>query len=255
MSKNYNKEDGIRYDCYSFTIKDWLELLLLVLGKGIVICYLFYDSYQMWFMMIPFGLLDYAGMKKRKKEKQKKELVSQFKAFIETLASSLSAGYSLEKAVMEAKRDLMLIYPSDAIIVRELDGMIAGLQINVPIEKTFWDFGERSGIEDIVNFANVVTVAKHSGGNMVHIIQKTVRSIGDKLSVEEEIQTMIAAKKYEERIMMLMPYGIILYLRLSDGEFFNVLYHNLLGGVLMSVFLVAIYLADFWAQKIMEIEI
>jgi tight adherence protein B len=256
MSKNYCKADGMRYDKYQFTARDWMELVLLVLGKGIVICYLFYDSYSMCVLMIPFGLLDYVGMKKRKLEKQKRALMLQFKSFIEAVANGLSAGYSLEKSVLEAKRDLALIYTSkDEILFRELDVMVAGLKMNVPIEKLFQDFGARSGIDDITNFANVIQIAKHGGGNMVHIIQKTVCSIGDKLSVEEEIQTMIAAKKYEEKIMMLMPYGIILYLRLSDGSFFDVLYHNALGGVLMTLFLIVIYLADMWAQKIMEIRI
>lgn len=255
MNKNCCKVDGIHYDKYPFTGKDWVEFLLLTLGKGIIICYLFYDSYSVSYLMIPFGILDYIGMKKRKLAQQKRALVLQFKSFMEAIANGMSAGYSLEKAVAEAKRDLALIYTSKEMIFCELDTMLAGLQINVPIEKLFQDFGNRSGIDDIANFANVIMVAKHSGGNMVHIIQKTVRSIGDKLTVEEEITTMIAAKKYEQKIMMLMPYGIILYLRLSDGSFFDVLYHNVLGGALMTAFLIVIYLADMWAQKIMEIRV
>ena len=64
---------------------------------------------------------------------------------------------------------------------------------------------------------------------------------------------MITSKKYEEKIMMVMPYGIIFYLRVTNAGFFDVLYHNVVGIILMTVFLIVIYIADFWARKIMEI--
>lgn len=255
MNKNYIKADGVHYDCYQFCMRDWFEYSLQTFVKGILICYLFYDSYRVCFMLIPFAVLDYTGMKKRKLEQQRRTLILQFRSLIEAISNDLSAGYSLEKAVVEAKKDLGLIYPAEAIIFQEIDRIFAGLQNNIPVEKLFQDFGKRSGIDDIINFANVVVVAKRNGGNLVHIIQKTVNSIGDKLAVEEEIATMIAAKKYEEKIMMVMPYGIILYLRLSDGDFFGILYHNIFGILLMTIFLIGIYVADIWAQKIMEIRV
>lgn len=82
-----------------------------------------------------------------------------------------------------------------------------------------------------------------------------MNSIADKIAVEEEIKTLIAAKVLEEHIMMIMPYGIIFYLRVSNGEFLEVLYHNALGVMLMTLFLIMIYAADIWASKIMEIRV
>ena len=255
MSKNYIKAGGMQYDRYSFTGRDWLEYGLRTGLKGMVICYLFYDSLKAGLLLIPFGVMDYRKLRKKKLEQQKRTITLQFREFSEAIANGLGAGYSLEGAVKETKKDLELVFPSNAFIFQEIEAMLVGLQMNVPIEQLFQNFGSRSGIEDIRNFANVVTVAKRSGGNLVHIIRKTINSIGDKLTVEEEIETMIAAKKYEEKIMMLMPYGIIGYLKISNGSFFDVLYHNLLGGAIMTLFLLVIYLADVWAQKIMEIEV
>lgn len=245
----------IVYDQYQFSLKDWLEYVVYCLVKSIIICYLFYDSYKAFIIMIPFVVMDYKTMKIQKKEQQKNMLTQQFKSLIESLSTALSAGYSLEKAFEESKKDIRLIYPEKAIIFRELEVIFAGLKMNVPIEQLLQNFGNRSGIDDITNFANVVAVAKRSGGNLIHIIQKTGNSIADKMAVEEEIKTMITAKKYEEKIMMIMPYGIILYLRLSNEGYFDVLYHNLLGIGLMTIFLIVIYVADIWAQKIMEIRV
>lgn len=244
-----------QYDRYFFTIGDWVEYAVRLLIKGAVICYLFYDSYKAFLLLLPFAVFDYQNMKKGKKKKQKRILTLQFKAMMEAIVTSLTAGYALEKAVTDAKRDLEFVYEKDALIFEEIDFLSSGLTVNIPIEELFEDFGERSGIEDIRNFANVVMAAKKGGGNLVRIIQKTVNSIADKIAVEEEIETLITAKKLEEKVMMVMPYGIIFYLRISSAEFLEVLYHNALGVILMTFFLIVIYIADFWAGKIMEIRV
>lgn len=243
------------YRTYFFTWRDWVEYMLRITIKGVVICYLFYDSGKAFFLLAPFAVFDYRMLRVKKLEEQKRNLTQQFKSMIESLINSLGAGYSLEGAFEAAKRDLTLVYDRDAIIFDELDRILAGLRMNVPLEKLLQDFGERSGIDDIQDFSNVVAAAKRSGGNLIRIIQKTVNCITDKLAVEEEIETLITAKKLEKSIMMVMPYGIIFYLRLGNGAFFDVLYHNTLGVLLMTFFLILIYAADLWASRIMEISV
>lgn len=244
-----------KYNIYSFTWRDWVEYGVRLFIKGIIICYLFYDSYKACLLLIPFALFDYKSLKKIKLEQQRHQLTLQFKSMMESLVTSLNAGYSLERAFADSKRDLGLVYEKKAVIFEELDCILTGLKMNIPLETLLKDFGDRSGNEDIRNFANVVMAAKRSGGNLIHIIQKTVNSITDKMAVEEEIETLITSKKLEERIMMIMPYGIIFYLRVTNGEFLQVLYHNVLGVVLMTVFLAVIYIADIWAGRIMEIRV
>lgn len=248
-------EQRIDYDHYTFSGRDWLEFILRLFVKAVIICYLFYDSYKAGLLLVPFVWLDYQSMKMEKIEKRKQQLIKQFKEMMESLLTSLNAGYSLERSFTEAKRDLSLLFEPEAVIFKELAAIIEGLKVNIPLEEQLRDFGNRSGVEDIINFANVVMAAKKSGGNLIRIIEKTVHSISDKMAVEEEIKTMIAAKRLEERIMMIMPYGIIFYLRITNGEFLEVLYHNVLGVMLMTLFLVVIYIADLWARKIMEIRI
>lgn len=253
--KTIKRTKGKDYSKYHFCGIDWMEYGLRLLLKGIVICYLFYDSFKAAIFLIPFAVLDYRSMKKKKLEARKQELTLQFKAMIEALTTSLNAGYSLEHSFETARKDLLLVFDKKVYIFEELDIILSGLKMNVPLEKLLKDFGDRSGIDDIRNFANVVMAAKKSGGNLIRIIQKTVNSISDKIAVEQEIETLISAKKLEERIMMVMPYGIIFYLRVSNGDFLQVLYHNLLGVMLMTAFLILIYAAELWATKIMEIRV
>lgn len=243
------------YSVYRFCSRDWMEFVLLACVKMFLISFLFYDSIYGFFIVMPMLIFDYKSMKKEKLKLQKRKLTLQFKDMMETLVTSLNAGYSLEHAFSEAKKDLSLIYEKGEYIFLELEVILSGLKVNIPLEKLLIDLGKRSDIEDIDNFAKVVIAAKRSGGNLIRIIQKTVNSISDKIRVEEEIETLITAKKLEQKIMLLMPYGILLYLRLTTSDFLNPLYHNVIGVFVMTIFLGLIYIADFWAKKIMEIQV
>lgn len=243
------------YERYHFVLSDWLEYLLRVSVITGIIGYLFYSSVRAVILVVPIGIWQYRAMRKQKGKEQKRRIAMQFQSLMEDIVTSLTAGYSLERAFYETKKDLALVYPESAEIFGELDWILSGLECNIPIEELLKDFGERSGNEDIMNFANVIRAAKKSGGNLIHIIQKTVHSITDKMAVEEEITTMIAAKRLEQKIMLVMPYGILGYLRLTNGEFLMVLYHNGMGVCMMTVFLAGIYLAGLWAERIMDIQI
>ena len=79
--------------------------------------------------------------------------------------------------------------------------------------------------------------------------------MGEKIDVEREIHTVISAKKMELRIMSVIPFAMIVYLRLSFPEFLSVLYGNVAGIIIMSVCL-AIYLVSYEVGKrIVEIEV
>ena len=106
---------GTDYKSYRFTWRDWIEYILRITVKGAVIGYLFYDSLKMCIICIPFFIVDYRELKKEKLKKQKRELTLQFKAMMEALVTSLTAGYSLEHAFTDAKRDLSFIYENYCI--------------------------------------------------------------------------------------------------------------------------------------------
>ena len=114
--------------------------------------------------------------------------------------SAVNAGYSPEHALEEAYKDLKHLYKSDSLIMQELHYMIQQLHMNITIEKVLEDFGERTGIEDIISFAEVFATAKRTGGDLVHVIKVTSNTISDKIDIKREIITLIS-KKLEANIM------------------------------------------------------
>ena len=252
---NKSAELAKDYSTYQFTMKEWC----LVMVEGVLLLLLighcFYDSLLASLCMSP-GLIWFMKYQKEKyRTRRKHALRMQFKDAVLAVAANQKAGYSVENAFKEAYTDMRLLYGENSLICEELLYLIRGIHNNVTIEKLLLSLGERSGIRDIREFGEVFAIAKRSGGNLSRVIEMTAASIEDKVNVEQEIQVMISAKKMEANVMSVVPFLIILYLDTTSTGFFDVLYHNTVGIVIMSICLIVYGVAVLLMQKIMEIKV
>ena len=84
------------------------------------------------------------------------------------------------------------------------------------------------------------------------MIDAACSSISRRLAVEEEMETLLSARKLEQRVMNAMPFMIVWYVEVSNPGYFDMLYGNLTGAVLMTICL-GVYLAAYaLSEKIFE---
>ena len=188
-------------------------------------------------------------------KKRQQLLLLQFREALSVLSSFLSAGYSSENALQSSLPELIHLFGEDALIVREYRLVLKGIEMNRPVEELFADFGRRSGLDDIMNFAEIYIAARRSGGELVRIVSHASDVIRDKLSVKEEILTVNASRRYEQKIMNLLPFFIILYMNFTSPDFFFVLYTTLAGRLVMTGCLAVYVLAVLLAERILQIEV
>lgn len=224
-------------------------------GITLLTAWLYYRSGWALIVLFPIGFLYYRSLEKECVEKRKSEFLLQFKEAIQSMAASLRAGYSVENAVKETYGELLRMYEKEEMICKEFAFLVQQIRIRIPAEEAFEGLAERVRLEDVRNFANVFTAGKRSGGDMISIIKNTAGQIGDKIDIKREIDTILAAKRYEFRVMAVIPYAIIAYMTLSFPEFMDCLYNNVIGIGVMSICL-GIYLAAYaLGAKLVEIEV
>ena len=220
-----------------------------------MLVYIFYETFwpaivllPVWFLYMKDWLEDMSG-------KKEQEFRTQFRDSIQVMASALKAGYSVENAIREAGKDISPVYSEETRIRKEFERMERQMDMNMSAEEVRKGFAERTGQEDIENFVNVFAAAKKSGGDSIAVIRDAVKIISGKIDTEKEIQTMIASKKMEFDIMCAVPFAIILYMKLTFGEFLNVLYGNMAGAAIMSLCIFVYMGAYVYGRKIIRIEV
>ncbi|MEG2427570.1 MAG: type II secretion system protein F [Clostridium sp.] len=243
------------YNKYRLSLQEWGLYELEGIAACGAIAYLFYRNMAAFFLFLPIGIL-YPFYRKRERKKQRKEeLRLQFKEAILILASSLGAGYSIENAFSESIRELKELYGTEGMITGEFAYISHQLQMNRTVEQLLMDFAVRSGLEEIQNFAEIFAVSKRSRGELTSVVKHAVHVISDKIQVREEIITLTAEKKLEQKIMNSMPFLIVLYIDLSSPGFFVPLYITIMGKIVMTVCLLVYLAACILSRRIMEIEV
>lgn len=251
----HTKANAIQYQIYQMNKKEHMFCIAKGVVMLVIVSHLFYASPVSFLLMLPYLYICVKKETRRLKERRLQELREQFKEGAQALLSALDTGYSVENAFEEACKDLTLMYPEGSYITTEFKRIVQGVRMNKTVEDLLYDFGERSGLEDIQNFAEIFSIAKKSGGDLLLIIRSTVNTIREKLEVQNEIATMMAGKRLEQKVMNVIPFGILAYVRLTSGGFLDVMYGNLLGILVMSGCLL-VYLASVWlAEKIVDVEV
>ena len=197
-------------------------------------------------------------MKKKKEqlcEKRKQELCLQFREMLLSLSACLYAGYSIENAFREVYRDMDCLYGANSMICKEIQYILTSLQSNAVLEVLLSELGERSGVEDIAEFGEIFAIAKRSSGDIREIIHSSAAVIGEKIEVRRDIQTAVSAKAFEQNIMKIVPFGIIFYISITSKGFFEPLYHNIAGNIIMSICLCVYLISNEMANRILKIMI
>lgn len=250
------KSGMVDYDIYVMTSR---EKILTILAAGVVIFavgMIFYHNVIFSLLLSLFALKFPKIRVQSIIKKRKNDLNLQFRDLLYSVSSSMEAGRSLEVAFKDALKDLAIIYPNnETAIIRETTYIVRKIEMNEPVEQAISEFGERSHIEDIENFADIIKVCKRTGGNLAEVIRSTSNVIGEKIETKREIETTITGKKFESRIMSVMPIFMVAILSFSSPDFMAPVFNTVAGAVVMTIAIVMFVVAFLISEKIVDINV
>lgn len=242
----------------SLQIMNTKELCIYGLQAIGLIClfgYFFYRSIAITIMGLPFSFVFLVFKSKEIEQKKRLEIETQFKEVLVSVNSSLRAGYSLENSFMEAKKDMEMFYGKKTPIVKELEIMKKGLCNGKTLVVSIAEMGKRCDVGLIKDLASILVIGKQTGGNLSQIIDSFISVAEDKVLVEQEIETIISSQKYEQKVMNAIPFFIIFYIETTSRGFFDVLYNNILGRIIMSICLILYLVSVYWSGRIAQIKV
>ncbi len=189
-------------------------------------------------------------------KKRQRILRLQFRDFLESMSVATRAGNVEVKAVEAALKDLQLSYNEKADIVKEVQNIIVSYQQGgIELSVLFEDLAERSGLEDIKSFATIYSVIEGKSDRFGDILSQTHQIIGDKIEIEQEIETTIASAKSETNMMLLMPIVIVVAMSAMGGEMTESLFTEPSGHLAATAALVIFAVSYVIAGKVSDIKV
>ena len=235
--------------------KAWLLYSAVFMLASVCTAWLFYDSVYPVFFFAPFFAIFIRKVKENEKKRKREELAAQFLRALVSVSTSLSAGISAENAFAGAFGEMLCLYGKRSAIAKELATVNSRVAVGKSLTDALFELAKRVGIPEIYDFAVVFSVAKERGADLSAVISSCTKIMESKKRAEEDAKVLIRAKQYEQRVMCIIPPGILLYLRLTSQGFMEVLYHNLSGITIMSICLAVYVVAIMISEKIGDVSV
>jgi tight adherence protein B len=249
------KRQGLPEHYINLKPKEKALLYIRSIGVLLLLDYCFYRSVAALPLLAGCAVVFYLMEKKELYRRKKEELREQFREMLLLTVTGQKAGYSVENALVRGYGELAELYGEESGICRMLKELEAGIRNNCDMAKMWKTIGESTGIVEITEFASVFAIARESSGNMTVIMERTAENISNRAETQNEIETLLCARKLEQKIMNGMPFCLMLYVSVTSPGYFDGMYHSVKGMVLMSVCLLVYLLAYVIGVKISAIEV
>lgn len=186
---------------------------------------------------------------------RKEELQKQFVDFLRSLSDALKTGNSLEKSIELTKIDIEKLYGRESYMYIENLLISNKIKLNIPIEKSMDDLAMRTGIKEIIHFSEIIKISKKRGGNMIKMISDCADTLTNIIETKKEVNTIIAGKVNEKKIMDKIPLVIIMYISITSPEIMEPLYTTVFGRIVMIIALVGYIFAYYLGERIVDIKV
>lgn len=244
------------YSSYTMTFYERIFYIAIAAVFIYLVAFVFYRSHVISLLLTPLSLVYPRIRKGELLARRRRELNSQFKDMLYSLSSSLSAGKSIENAFREVLRDLAVLYPdAEEYIILEAEYMARRIEMNETVETVLSDFARRARIEDVENFSDVFQICKRTGGNIVEVVRNTSGIINDRIEIRQEIEMLLAQRRFEQKVLNIVPVLLIVLLSASAADYMEPVFSTAMGRLVMTVAIGLLAVAWFISKKIMDIRI
>lgn len=240
-----------------FDTKQYLLLFVPISIATFISALLFFRSFNSALIItVVSGIYPYFIIKSRKK-KRKQLLNYQLREALTALSSSLKAGVSLNNALLRVYKDLERIHSNakKRPIVDEFEIIAYELDLMMPVEDVLNNFKNRAELEDVTDFVNVTLMTRKKGGNLNEVIQRVSEIISDRIEIEHEINTLVAGKKIEAKILTVLPIVLVVMLSFLSPSYMSPMYNSILGRLLMIFASLLLVINYFVGKRIIDIEV
>ena len=156
----------------------------------------------------------------------------------------------------EAEQYLHEIHGDKGILEIELRYMIKAIdETGASDLAVMTDFADRVKLEDVYLFTDVFRACRETGGDLASSMHKTAFMISEKISLEQEIKTMVSQKKLEGRMIAVMPFLMIGFLQSMSPSYLETMYTTAGGRILMTLALGMTVFAYLWMERMTNVEL
>jgi len=200
--------------------------VLCVLIGGTVAAVLIQNLIFVLFIAFIVGLIPYFWMV-RAQRKRGQQLVDQLADTLSILATSLRAGYSFLQALDTVSKEIG--EPSAG----EFQRVVAEIRLGRPIDDAMTAMAMRVGSDDLKWAVIAINVQRQVGGNLAEVLDIVASTVRERAYIRRQVNVLSAEGRISVAILACLPFGIMLYIAIVNGDYIKPLFTTGIGLALL----------------------
>jgi tight adherence protein B len=228
------------------------EWVLAVFGVGVLvglIAWLRFGS-LVAFLPCPFVVWILSGLFLRlRQRKRTRAFNNQLGDTLTLMSNALKAGHSFAQALSSVAKN------ANPPISEEFARATREIALGITVDDAMNHMVERNKSEDFDLMVTAVQIQRVVGGNLAEILDSIAFTIRERVRIQGEIRTLTAQARASGLIITLLPFFLIGALTFISPGYFNVMFSDPLGHIMLGIAAFSIAIGTALIQKIVRIEV
>ena len=193
-------------------------------------------------LSIPLGIFPFIAAVRVLYGKRTSALRAQNKVLMQSLCTSVSDGYSVERAFLCARVDIEKAFGKHAAFSSALKDMEHQLNANEPLDRCVTRFCHKLDYYETLPVLHALSLQRTVGNQIISILRSSCQMLSELHSVASEVEANNAGKNTEALLLCMMPFGITYMLSVTSRDYLAQAQNSGIGKVLMTVaFVIAVF--------------
>lgn len=181
-------------------------------------------------------------------DKRRITLETQLADALAIISSGLKGGYSFVQGLSMASEQL----PEPLSL--EFARVIRLIQLGVDTSRALEQMSERVNSYDYDMTVSATNIQLSSGGNLSTLLERIAQTIRDRISLRRDIAALTAQGRMSGAILIALPIGIAIMLRVINREYFDLLLTTGLGNILLYLAAGQQAIGIYWIKKLLDFD-
>lgn len=252
MSKKYEKYDCMfeKYNSINF-ISRKIVLGFIYIIIAIIVSLISSKILTILEMILPFILgfytLDIIYILKF--SKYKKKIENDMLNAITLMNNAFKAGKSIVQAVEIVSRELT------GPISKEFKRIEQEIMYGIDIDIAFKRFKDRIKIKEAAYLSSSLSVLNKTGGNIIKVFDTIEKNVINRKKLQNELKTLTSSSKLITYVLIFVPIVFIIFIGIVNIGYFEPLFKNPLGIVIILVSLIIYIAYIIIVKRIMKVKV
>ena len=193
-------------------------------------------------LSIPLGLFPFVAAVRVLYGKRTTTLRAQNKVLMQSLCTSVSDGYSIERAFLCARVDIEKAFGKRAAFAHALKDMEHQLNAHESLDKCVTRFCHKLDYYETLPVLHALSLQRTVGNQIISILRSSCQMLSELHSVASEVEANNSGKNTEALLLSMMPFGITYMLSVTSSDYLSPAQNTGIGKLLMVIaFIIAVF--------------